>query len=118
MIFASYSILKKTSDVDIMSRGISDHAPLFLKLSLGPPGERLWRLLRYWIEDEGIQEMVQEGICHYWLDNVDTTTPLVTWDAFKTWTRGEYMPRISAARKKSAHSLEGLEDEARLKEEA
>lgn len=62
--------------------------------------------------------MVQERICHYWLDNADSTTPLVTWDAFKVWTREEYMARISAAHKKSTYSLEGLEDEARLKEAA
>lgn len=58
----------------------------------GPPGERLWRLSRYWIEYTEIQEVVQEGICSYWLDNVDTTIPLVTWDAFKAWTQVSPVP--------------------------
>lgn len=116
VIYASHTILRKVADIAILPRGISDHAPLLLKLSFGPPGERLWWLSRYWVED--IQEAVQEDICNYWLDKVDSTTPLITWDAFKAWTRGECIACISAARRRSAHSLERLEEEAGQKEAA
>lgn len=44
--------------------------------------------------------------------------PLVLWDAFKSWLRGEYIARIAVRTRQSVQSLRQLEEQAKLREAA
>lgn len=87
LAFASGSALHQVSAISILSRGVSDHAPLLVILSLGLPGGGLWRLSRYWVIENSVQEPMQEELCQYWLTNYDCCSysslrclqGLVTW---------------------------------------
>lgn len=56
------SLLSRTLGVEILPQGISDHAPVLLRLDVGSPsGPALWRLLGYWVTDERVAPGVAVG---------------------------------------------------------
>lgn len=94
LAYASPSLVRRLVSAEILSRGISDHAPVSVTIQLSPMvGERMWRLSKYWIMEPEIQEELPETLCGFWINNADSAGPLVQWDAFKAWLRGEYMTR-------------------------
>lgn len=66
--------------------------------------------------DSQIQEDFPDALCNFWLSNVDSTGPLMLWDAFKAWLRGEYITKIAAKKRRSVQSLRQLEEQAQAKE--
>lgn len=50
-----------------------------------------------------------EAICNFWVLNGDSAIATTLWDTVKSWTRGEYISRISALQREAARSLEELE---------
>lgn len=113
LAYASGPALQFVQDLSVLPRGISDHAPLCLTLALTvPPGTRLWRLSRFWANDERLQEPLMASICNFWMDNVGSVSPPVLWDSFKAWMRGEYGVNINRLKQESTHSLEQLEKQA------
>lgn len=118
LAFASSTLLRRIESPEILSRGISDHAPVSVTIRLSHVvDERVWRLSKYWIMDPDIQEELPEALCDFWLNNNGSTGPLVQWDAFKAWLRGEYMTRIATKKRDSVQFLRHLEIQAKLKEE-
>lgn len=71
---------------------------------------------KYWIMDPDIQEELPEALYTFWINNADSVGPLVVWDTFKSWLRGEYMTRIAVKKRQSAQSLRQLDEWARLRE--
>lgn len=117
LIYASCPALQFVKDISVLPRGISDHTPLCLTLTLtAPPGPRLWRLSKFWADDERLQEPLTAAICNFWTDNVDSAPPIVLWDTFKAWARGEFMTSIARLKRDSAHELEELERRAAILE--
>ena len=117
LAFASPELLKRVVDVEILSRGISDHAPVSVTIRLSRvEGVRLLRLSKYWIMDPGIQEEMPEALCAFWLRNEGSADPLVEWDAFKAWLRGDFTARVAVRKRESVQSLRDHEERARLKE--
>lgn len=89
LAFASHCLLKEVASTEILSRGISDHAPLLITIRTGSPGVRgVWRLSKYWICDTEIQEVIPEALYNFWINNAETADPLTLWEAFKACTRG------------------------------
>lgn len=89
LAFASPALLRRVVSAEILSRGISDHAPLYVIIQLSPvEGRRMWRLSKYCIMDPEIQEFLPEALCNFWLWNAESTSPLMVWDAFKSMLRG------------------------------
>lgn len=96
LVFASPALLRRVVSAEILSRGISDHAPVSVTVRISDmEGVRVWRLSKYWIADPDIQEEMQEALCAFWITNIDSAGPLVLWDTLKSWLRGEYMSRIA-----------------------
>lgn len=55
LAFAGKTILPRVTDIKILPRSISDHAPLLLSLDLSvTPADTLWRLSRFWISDAAV----------------------------------------------------------------
>lgn len=60
------SVLSRFRDISILPRGISDHAPLALKLSVSMvTGESLWRLSRFWLSDSRVSEPYRSEVIQY-----------------------------------------------------
>lgn len=117
LIFASEALLRRVISTEILSRGISDHAPVSVTFRLSEEvGVRTWRLSKYWIMDPDIQEEMPEELCNFWNGNAGSAGPLVVWDTLKPWLRGSYMARIAAKKRRSVQSLRHLEEQARLRE--
>lgn len=113
LVYVSSGALRCTRERKHLPRGISDHAPLNLTISLArSPGLKLWRLSRFWVLDERIQESILEAICNFWLLNGDSANATTLWDTFKAWIRGEYVFHISSLQREATRSLEVLEWEA------
>lgn len=90
LVYASSMELRWIREVQHLARGISDHAPLSLTISLSkPPSLQLWHLSRYWALDTKIQDPLLEAICNYWIFNGESAIFTIMWDAFKSWVRGE-----------------------------
>lgn len=61
------SFLPRVQQISILPRGISDHAPLLLQLSLeGSPLDKLWRLSRFWISDPRVDSGFHQQMNTYW----------------------------------------------------
>lgn len=115
LAFASPALMRRVESAEILSRGISDHAPLSVTVRLTDvEGGGVWRLSKYWIMDPDIQEEMPESLCSFWLDNARSAGPLVVWDTLKSWLRGIYINRIAAKKRRSVQSLRHLEEQARI----
>lgn len=56
LIYVSGGLLSLVHEVNVLPRGISDHAPVLRSFQTKtPPSVRLWRLSRYWISDPTIE---------------------------------------------------------------
>lgn len=114
LAFASPALVRRVVSAEVLSRGISNHALVSVTIRLSHVvGERLWRLSKYWIMEPKIQEELPEALCNFWINNVVSAGPLVLWDTFKSWLRGEYMACIAMKKRQSAQSLRHLEEQAR-----
>lgn len=117
LIYTTDSLLSWIQDVEILPRGISDHAPLLLKLQTDlPMGTALWRLSGFWITDESVAPLVEGELGVYWALNEGTVPPPVLWDAFKAYTRGQYKTAIGKVRKDTRLALEEAERKVLLLE--
>lgn len=115
LAFASSAMMRRVISAEILSRGISDHAPLSVTIrTSGEVGERVWRLSGGWIADPEIQEAMPEALCNFWIDNTESVNPRILWDSFKACLRGEYIKRIAQQKRQSVQSLPQLEEQAKL----
>lgn len=88
LAYAGESVLPRVRDITILPRGISDHAPLALKLCVSySPGENLWRLSRFWLDDSRISEPYRAEAAQYWRDLDHSVSLTTSWDTFKIFTR-------------------------------
>lgn len=117
LAFASSAMVQRVLSVEILSRGISDHAPLAVTIRTSPvEGVRVWRPSGSWIADPEIQEAMPAALCNFWLDNADSGDPGVLWDAFKAWLRGEFITQIARGKRQSVQSLRQKEELAGVRE--
>lgn len=81
LCYASPSALQWVNSADILSRSVSDHAPLLVGLQLAAPvGQGMWRQTRFCLSDPTVQENIPEALCRFWLENEDTANSLLVWD--------------------------------------
>lgn len=111
LAYVGGSVLPMVRDIKILPRGISDHAPLALKLCVSnAPGENLWRLSRFWLNDTRVSEPYRSEAIHYWRDLDQSVTMTTSWDAFKAFTRGSFQAHIQKIRqdlRKETQTAEG-----------
>lgn len=105
-------------DMQILPRGISDHAPLLLTLDLSVgPTVRLWCLSRFWISDTAVDDQFRTELTGYWVDNVGMADDTTVWDAFKAYTRGHYQTIIArVSRERSVDLTRAERETASVKE--
>lgn len=97
---AGASGLSRVREVTILPRGISDHAPLSLQLSLSsPPTEGLWHLSRFWLSDSRVNILCKGDMIHFWNSQDSSVSIPLTWDAFMAFVRGSLQGHIGVVRR-------------------
>lgn len=103
--------MPRVQQISILPRGISDHAPLLINLSLeGSPIDRLWGLSRFWITDPEVDSGLRIQMDAYWATNPGSAPAAVVWDAFKASSRGHYQSLIGGVRRQKKADLVRAED--------
>lgn len=109
--------MPRVTDVRILPREISDHAPLllvlYLSLGLMP---NLWMLSRYWISDVEVEGQFGVELTGYWATNAGSAAAEMMWEAFKVAMRGHYQAIIARVRRKLGADLTRAERDASLRE--
>lgn len=106
----SNPLLSHALDVSILPRGISNHAPILLKLITNSvSGPCLWRLSCFWVSDETVTPLMTSELVEFWLHNRGTASSAMVWDAFKAHTRGQYQFIIGKVGRESSQALEEAE---------
>lgn len=66
LAYAGGAVLPRVTDIKILPRGISDHAPLLLSLNLSMALEdTLWRLSRFWVSDAAVDGQFRGALLDY-----------------------------------------------------
>lgn len=118
LVYVGGPVLPRVTDVRILPRGISDHAPLLMTLdpSVGS-STRLWRLSRFWISDITVDNQFHTELTGYWATNAGTADATTVWDTFKATMRGQYQTIIARVRRKRKADLMKAERDAASGEE-
>lgn len=110
-------LIPSVKSCDYQSIVISDHAPVFLSMSLPnlPQIKRHWRFNSTLLSDSKFVKFMEEQISLFLeINNSSETSSLVVWDALKAFLRGQIIS-YSANMKKKA-STERLELTKQIKE--
>lgn len=88
--------------VEYLPRGVSDHSPLRVQLSVGSGGgvpRQVWRLNPFWTH---FLDVVLLGVLgEYFQLNATSASNVVIWDMMKAVVRGLYIREISKRKSKS-----------------
>lgn len=101
LALASAAALCWVGEAHHLSRGVSDHGPLCLTLSLANSVDRSqWHIFGYWDLHTKIQESLMEAICNYWVLNQNLANYGVMWHAFNPGVGGNTYPEFPQCRKR------------------
>lgn len=90
------------SATEYLGRALSDHSPLLMKFT--PTHDRTpipsWRLDPSLLEDEGFHQLLAAQLTTFFIENVNTTSsPLIEWEAFKVFVRGQCLGQTVGLRR-------------------
>ncbi|KAJ1105437.1 hypothetical protein NDU88_002843 [Pleurodeles waltl] len=87
----SADILPKITMAEYQARGISDHPPLLMLVSLGPrPPGKEWRMQTWRLQNMKVVEELEQGTQYYFTENKGSVQSLVVLsEAYKATIRGE-----------------------------
>lgn len=89
-------LLPKIQQVTIIPRGISDHAPVLLQMSLsGSPWDKLCRLSRLWISNSEVALGFRKQLTTYWTINPESALESVVWDFSRFYARQRHLYKYS-----------------------
>lgn len=96
-------MLADVLDVSYLPSGLSDHSPLLLKIHA--PSYRtaaLWRLGTHWLSHVDLTTNVSPRLVEYWEFNERSSSVAMIWDAFKAFSRGQYISSIAGIHREQA----------------
>lgn len=113
MFLISGTELYRTSDCNIEPITISDHAPVTLKLSMGPRKQfKYWRLNVSLLSNELIKEEIQKELLDYMaLNDNGSVSPSTLWEGAKVVMRGKIIAISSRLKKERLSEQNKLEKE-------
>ncbi|KAJ1082607.1 hypothetical protein NDU88_002772 [Pleurodeles waltl] len=109
-------MLQRIKMTEYRARGISDHAPLQMAVSVGPqpPGIE-WHMHTWQLQNTKVVEGLEQATHRYFAENTGSVqSPIVLWEAYKATVRGEIIAGEVAEgqnREKRLATLETLETE-------
>ncbi|KAJ1166405.1 hypothetical protein NDU88_006809 [Pleurodeles waltl] len=106
-------MLPRIKLVEYQARGISDHAPLQMTVSLGPqPPEKEWRMQTWRLQNTKIVEDLEQVTQYYFTENKGSVqSPVILWEAYEATIRGEIIAREAGDRRHREKRLVTLETE-------
>ncbi|KAM7369499.1 hypothetical protein PAMP_000739 [Pampus punctatissimus] len=113
MFLISGTDIYRTSECNIEPITISDHAPVTVKIRIGPNRQfKYWRLNVSLLNDEAIQQELREKLIEYLKSNDnDTVSPSTLWEAAKVVMRGNIIAISSRLKKQRLAQQVELERE-------
>lgn len=106
-------MLTDVLDASYLPSGFSDHCPLLLTIrSPSSRSSSLWRLGTHWISHADLADTIPPRLVEYWDLNTGSSSTAVTWDAFKAFTRGQYISSIAGIRREQAATTTALQTTA------
>lgn len=112
MMLISGPDLYRVKECKIEPITISDHAPVTLKMELGPKKSfRYWRLNVSLLNDEIIKQEIRQELKHYFEANEDDTiSPVTLWEGAKAVMRGCIIAISCRLKKQRVNSQNKLEE--------
>lgn len=103
--------------MEILPRGISDHAPLLLKLQTDSlAGPALWRLSGLWVFDKRVTLLVEGELGVYWVNN-GGTPPRCSGTPLRHTHEGNTKQLLGSLEKETRIALEEAERKVQLLED-
>lgn len=99
----------------ILPRGLSDHSPIQLTISLlTSRAPYRWRMSPWLLKDAEYQEMIHKSSIEYFSLNAGTTqSPLILWEALKPTIRGADISYCTGEKRRKLEHITYLEDQQR-----
>lgn len=100
-------------EIKHLARGISDHSPVWVHLTIGSQRVGCIRPINPWfLHNPTSRKQISQSIEHYFQENSGTVdSPTVLWEAFKTVIRGEALSAITGQRKEKEAQLLTIESD-------
>lgn len=96
LFFTSQDLLNKTTIVTYLQSAISNHLPVEFVFVSRHRDASIWCMSLYWLMEPMVLYTCVDAISHYWLENSQGVSNLVSWDTFKAVMWVAYMTRVTA----------------------
>lgn len=110
LAFSNPALLADVVEATYLPSGLSDHSPLVVEFC--SPAYRdaaLWRLGAHWISHPEVTDIIPPRLAEFWDHNKGFLTPQIVWDAFKAYTRGQYISTIASVKKQQGQQTQVLQ---------
>lgn len=118
LAFANPAMMLKVLDARYLPSGLSDHCPLLNICSPTSRTSALWCLGTHWLSHPDLTNTIPPRFTECWELNTGSSSPEVTWDAFKAFTRGQYISSIAGIRREQAVTTAELQNNIDTQTEA
>lgn len=110
-LFAPAGEIGYVEEVEYLTRGISDHSPLYLKVGKSKSGGKAcWKLNAWALKDQQIAKELRVEMDLYFKDNYGSVQSAITlWEAFKAVLRDRAQNIIAHHKRQKLHDLQSLE---------
>lgn len=118
LAFANPTMMSDVTDAMYLPSGLSYHCPLLLNIRF--PSSRTstsWRLGTHWLSHADLTNTILPRLAEYWDLSMGSSSPEVTWDAFKAFTRGKYISSIAGIHREQAATMTALQDTVKTQTE-
>lgn len=110
LAFANTTMLTDILVASYLPSGLSDHSSLLLSIhSLSSHTATPWHLGTHWLSHADLTDSIPPRLAEYWDLNAGSSSTAVTWDAFKAFTRGQYISSIAGIRREQATAMTALQ---------
>lgn len=111
LAFAKPTMMSNVLGASYLPSGLLDHCPLAPSIrSPCSHNSALWRLGYHWVTHPDLADTIPPLLMEYWAINSGSSSPEVTWDAFKAFTPGQYISSIAVVHKEQATVTTTLQD--------
>lgn len=110
LTFSNPALLADVLEASYLPSGLSDHSPLAVVLrSPAYSNAALWRLGAQWVSHPDLTGTLPPRLAQFWELNTGSSSPGVIWDAFKAYTRGQYISSIASIKKQQLQETQLLQ---------
>lgn len=100
MFLGTDSVLALVSNIQYLTRGLSDHSTIVATLDKIKPKTRTnWRVPSFWFKIQHQADSTNQALTEFFHINDNSASPQVVWDTMKAFLRGLLLKTISVYKK-------------------